>query len=251
MNLLIHTNRLKGGFFFIKVAILMCMVLTGNTLSYGNDKVNISVIENEQTHSMAKEVLREAYRRIGYDAVFTFLPAKRSLEMANSGKFDGDVARIKGTEREYPNLIQIPTPVISFKGVAFSKTIFRKIKTWRDLKDLRVGIIRGIRYSEIETKALSPYFAKDMTHLFRLLDEDKIQIAIAVLKAGKIEINRHYKNSCIHIIGDPLYNASLYHFVHKKNMHLVSKLDNALKEMETKGEASKIIEAVFQKQMSN
>lgn len=251
MNLLIQRNRRRSGSFFIKAIIVLYMLLIGYTLSYGKDKVNISAIESEQTHFMAKEVLREAYRRIGYDVIFTFLPAKRSLEMANFGKFDGDVARIKGTESVYPNLIQIPTPVISFKGVAFSKNISRAIKTWRDLKGLRVGIIRGIRYSEIQTKTLSPYFAEDMPHLFRLLDEDKIQIAIAVLKAGIIEINRHYKNSGIHIIGEPLYSSSLYHFVHKRNMHLVPMLDNALKEMENQGRTSKIIEAVFQKQMGD
>lgn len=62
----------------------------------------ISAIENEQTHELAKEVVRVGYEKMGIAVEFLDLPARRGLEWANSGKTDGDLARIDGTEKNLP-----------------------------------------------------------------------------------------------------------------------------------------------------
>jgi len=211
----------------------------------------VSGIVNEQTHAMAKEVLHEGYRRIGYDIRIKFFPGRRSLESANMGHTDGDIARIAGTEKKFTNLIPVATPIIYFQGAAFTKSVTRKINSWRDLKGLRIGIIRGIRYSTIGTKGLNPFFAEDMTHLFKLLDDDRIQVAIAVLNAGKVEIHKKFNNSGIHVAGTPLYSAPLYHFVHKKNEHLIDDLNRVLKDMARQGEIDKILNKALQNLLNN
>jgi ABC-type amino acid transport substrate-binding protein len=196
----------------------------------------ISVIANEQTHELVKPVVHEAYRRIDYTVVFDPLPARRALEWANDGVTDGDLARIEGTERKFPNLIRISTPVIHFSGVAFATAPSRAITEWKDLAGLSIGIVRGILYSEIGTEGMDPIPANDMTHLFKLLKLGRIDVAVAVLDAGRIEIHRNYRGTGIQPVGDPLYVAPLFHYVHVKNGHLVQKLEAALKEMEASGE---------------
>lgn len=205
--------------------------------------ITISGIVNEQTHAVAKEVLRVAYNRIGCRVRFEFVPGIRSLQMANRGKTDGDIARIAGTEQQYPNLIPLSTPVIHFQAVAFTKSVTRQIDSWDDLQGLKVGIIRGIRYSTIQAKTLHPFFAEDMTHLFRLLDNDRIEIAVAVFNAGTIELGKNFSNSGIHVIGKPLYQAPLYHFIHKKNSYLKDDLEKELKKMAAQGEIELILKA--------
>ena len=223
------------------VALLFICLIEGDALGMELKKsVYITGIQNEQTHDMAKEVIREAYQGIGYDVRFEFFPGQRTLVMANSGESDGDIARIELTEEKWPNLIVVPTPIFWFKGVAFSKNIHKKINQWKDLEGLRIGIIRGIRYSEIGTRGLSPFFAEDMTHLFKLLDQDRIQVAIAVLKAGQMEISRNFQKSGIHIISEVLYSGLLYHYVNKKNQDLVPELNTVLQRMEKQGKIEKI-----------
>lgn len=96
--------------------------------------ITISAIDNEQTHAIAKYVLIEAYKEIGYQVTFDDLPGKRALEWANKGLTDGDVARIEGTEKKFTNLIPIEIPIIYFKGVVFTKNIKRNIAQWKDLQ---------------------------------------------------------------------------------------------------------------------
>ncbi len=198
--------------------------------------VMISAIVNEQTHAISKYVMREAYRRIGYKVYFDDLPGQRAIEWANNGLTDGDVARIEGAENKYPNLIQVKIPIIYFKGIAFSKTVSKRIDHWEDLKGIRTGVVRGIRYSTIGTRGMDPYFANDMTHLFTLLDKGRIEVAVAVFDAGRIEIEKNFKESGIHVAGSPLFSAPLYHFVNVKNRDLVHKLEDVLSEMTASGE---------------
>ena len=118
------------------------------------------------------------------------------------------------------------------------------------MKDLRVGIIRVIRYAEIGTAAAPIYQADDMTHLFKLLDSGRIEVAIAVRNAGIIELQKSFKDSGIKIIGKPLHSAPLFHFLHRKNKHLIAKLDRVLQEMRNSGELETLVDKTFQQLQS-
>lgn len=222
--------------FSFTVTLLIMLMAGAHPAPCDAGSVVISVIDNEQTHELAIPVVREAYSRIGYTAAFDRLPARRALEWANDGVTDGDLARIAGTEKQFPNLIRISIPVFRITALAFAVNDTRAISEWHDLKGLNIGIVRGIRYSEIGTRGMEPIPANDMTHLFKLLTLGRIDVAISVLDAGRIEIHRHYPAAGIHPAGDPLFIAPLFHYVHIKNGHLVQKLEKVLEEMEAKGE---------------
>ncbi|CCK82244.1 conserved uncharacterized protein [Desulfobacula toluolica Tol2] len=215
--------------------------------SFGDIKtVKISVIENEHIHNMARKTVRAVYEKIGIEVIFCELPARRALEWANAGKTDGDLARIDGTEKKFTNLIKILTPVTTFKGVVFTKKIKKGIQSWNDLKGLSVGIIAGIRYSDIGTKGLDRIQAKDMTHLMTLLFLDRLEVAIADLDSGQIEIKKNFPESKIHTIGRPLDSAPLFHFIHKKNKGLVPRFESALRDMLKSGQIDLIRKKVLQ-----
>lgn len=243
-------TNLKFSIWVLGIGMLSMMVSPVFGQQNPRGKLTISAIENEQTHELAKRVVRVAYEKIGIDVEFIDLPARRGLEWANSGKTDGDLARIDGTDKKFTNLIQILTPVTLFKGVVFTQKIERNIQSWEELKGLSVGIIGGIRYSDIGTKGLDRVIVKDMVQLFMLLAKDRIDIAVAGLDAGKIEINQHHKGAKLHVIGEPLLVAPLFHFVHKKNRDLVLQLESVFKEMSENGEMSKIRKQAMNKALA-
>lgn len=206
----------------------------------------ISSIVNGQTHALAKEVLKQAYERIGRPVEFKPAPARRALASANDGETDGDIARIQGTGKIFTNLVAVPTPVIDFQGVAFTKSVTKSIRTWNDLKGLKIGVVRGVRYAAIGTEGLDRYFAEDIPHLFKLLADGRIDVAVAGLRAGKIEIRKNHGNSGIRTIGEPLFSAPLYHVLHKRNKAIVPHLDTVLADMAEQGEIDAIIDQAFQ-----
>lgn len=216
-----------------------------------NVPFKITTIQNHPTHELSKAILKEAYSRIGHNVQFESFPGLRSLTMANQGQVDGDAARIKGTEKSYKNLLPVPTPLLSFEALAFSRTISREIDDWQDLKGLRVGIIRGVRYAETGTKGLAPLYAEDIGHLFKLLAQDRIQVAITTSRAGQIEINRNYKDNGIKIHETPLYSTPLYHFVNRKHKDIIPKLDRVFKDMKDQGAIVEIIDTRFQQLLNN
>ncbi len=55
-------------------------------------------------------VMKEAFRRIDIQVEFQSYPVERSLQIANYGKTHGELSRIKGIDKNYENLIQIPVP---------------------------------------------------------------------------------------------------------------------------------------------
>jgi polar amino acid transport system substrate-binding protein len=234
---------------FLKLISFSSMAMAQGAKEPAAPVVLLSAIQNEQTHTIAGAILKEAYRRIGYISEFDFLPARRALEWAASGKRDGDVARIASTQKAFPNLIPVPTPVVHIKGVAFAKNSIKPITKWDDLRGLNIGVIRGIRYSTIGTKGMQPLFAKNMGHLFQLLDGGRIDVAVAVQDAGLVEIKHNFPNRGIHIVSKNLYSAPLFHFVHKKNKGLVPLLDIALLEMKEKGETNEIYKQILHKLM--
>lgn len=227
-------------FAWIGMALLMAPSSSAADGTADSRTITISAIVNEQTHAIAKTVLREAYRHIGLTVRFNDLPGQRALEWANNGLTDGDAARIWGSEKKYPNLIPVKTPVVYFTGIAFAKHPIGNIERWEDLKGMRIGIVRGIRYSVIGTRGMDPFPADDMTHLFTLLDKGRIEVAVAVLEAGKIEIEKHFKGKGIHSVGRPLHSAPLYHFINKRNKEIVPELDSVLREMTRTGEMERL-----------
>lgn len=223
---------------FFGLMFLVCPCAT--SVSAESKPFVISAIVNEQTHAIAKYVLTEAYARIGLKIRFDDLPGLRALEWADKGITDGDVARIMGTEKKYPRLIRVKVPVIHFKGVAFTKSVNAAIGRWQDLAPYRIGVIRGIRYSTMGTQGMDPFFANDMTHLFSILDKGRIEIAVAVLDAGMIEIHRNFRNSGIRVVGSPLFSAPLYHFLHRRNEPILAELEAALEEMTGSGDMARL-----------
>lgn len=222
-------------------ALLLLMLLPARQ-AMANDirSVTISGMKDAMSHRIAAEVVRAMYIRAGVKAEFKYYPARRSLELANSGKTDGEMARIAGTEQAYPHLVRISTPVFYINGVVFTKRVTRDIRTWTDLKGLKVGIIQGVRYSEVALSFMKTFRARSQDHLFKLLDHDRIDVAVTVKESGEHDVDMRFKNSGIHIIGQPLYSAPLYHYIHEKNAALAPKLESVLHAMMEEGTIEKL-----------
>jgi len=199
----------------------------------------ISGGKNNTIQTIASKILKKAYTRAKIDAFFTFVQLEKSLKLSNSGKSDGEMARIKKVSNIYPNLLIVPVPLISIQAIAYSEDENIKISSWNDLKKYKFTIIKGIKFIEKKTKNMKKNVVLTFEDAFYDLEKGKTQIVVAT-KLASLEII--YKNNYrdIKAVSNSLKSLDLYHFVNKKNKKLIPILTPILQKMKKTGEMSYI-----------
>lgn len=185
-----------------------------------------------------QNVLEMAYSELGYQLSYSSVPLARSYIEADHGKLDGLRGRVEDIEFDFPNLIQLPVPLLSFDLIL---VIDEKQCTGCDLKDLNnVGSVRGFRALDnfLENTALPFEIVRftSQSQTIEMLISGKIQGAIvaeAMLTDASIENIDHWRTF-------PLTKVDIYHYLHKKNQGLVAPLTDILNQMDKNGELAKL-----------
>ncbi|WP_028974830.1 substrate-binding periplasmic protein [Spirochaeta cellobiosiphila] len=221
-----------------KILFLVYLFVTGMGTLIAQSSINLSSIES-QTNALSEIILEEAYTKLGIELTFTILPPERALASSNSGATDGEVHRIKGTEKSYPNLVMVPVPINSVEGLAITKNLDLTITGWESIRPYKIGIRRGIKYIENGTKGMDVEFNTTDEALLQKLIADRIQVAVES-RLDIISILKSPKYSQLQILEPPLQSIKLYHFLNKKHSSLIPQITKVLEEMEKSGRIKEI-----------
>ncbi len=179
-------------------------------------------------------ILKEAYARIGIKIKFETLPTERSLDLANKGVTDGELARISGLQNEYPNLIQVPVPTAPNRVFAYSKKHNFPVTDWQSLKPYKIDIIFGSKFLEQKSKGLHATKVKSDYQGLKKLSVGRSDFYIGLFGI-KCSINKHNFTD-IKMLTPALDEMSMYHYMHKRHKHIADKLTVVLKQMKQDGE---------------
>lgn len=193
-------------------------------------KIVIGTVGGSMDVPAGSAVVREAYRRIGYDIEVKEFTGKEALEYSNSGKVDAELQRIDGINRRFTNLIQIPIPINLIQGSVFSKDIDFFVNGWNSLKPYKIGIVKGIIFAMEGTAGMNVTMADTYEELIYMLERGEVEIAVMPRISGLLEIRKH-RHKGIKEVEGILETLFLYHYVHEKNAHLVPKLKREFKRM--------------------
>lgn len=191
--------------------------------------------ENEPLIGAAFEILREAYRRIGIEAVDRQLPGERSLTALNAGEYTGDVMHIAGLEQRYPNLLRIPVPIIHTDAALIARSDWPQSAPagWAELEPYSICIRRGIKAIEGATEKLSRVSSvSQYENIMRMVRLGRCDATVvpssAWLAVDLIELKglREVKS---------MQRWPLYHYVHKAHADLVPLLTTVLQAMQRSG----------------
>lgn len=235
---------MKKLFSYFIASLLFCSLSFPATLMAQTQLV-FSSIDNINTFAMIEEVLRQAYQRLQIDISVIPLPAKRALRSANTGLSDGEAARVKSIEKEYPNLIRIDVPIridpmhlYVRVGDEFS------VNGWDSIpKSCVLGYRRGVKFAEYAVTEYSLRHSINTSEmvLFEQLNKELIDIVLASpIGAAKMIREQHIDN--IVQLDPPIHVSYLYHYLHKKHRELVPAITRALQEMESEGKIQEIRE---------
>ena len=237
----------KGPVRFIGMLIFLGTFLGSISLSVlvsgsgsAQEPLVFSGIENSSYSTISERVMREAYGRMGLEVEFSSLPAARALMVANSGKVDGELYRIKNIHLKYENLIMISVPIGIMEGVAITTNPELTLKSWQSLEPYRVCIRNGVKFAEAGTKEFEVDVSNSNDQLFAKLGRNRCDvIVLARLTSIALALDFEKKMQTpvqYHVV----QTYPLFHYLHKKNKYLVPVLTEVLKAMENDGTITKI-----------
>lgn len=222
---------------------ILSAVLYSSLLFAQNQKIVLSFI-GDHTTLISRNVLVEAYAQLRpkVELDFKVLPAERALASSNKGIMDGEVNRIRGIDKKYPNLVMVPVSINSFRGVAFSANKDLKINGWQSISKLKVGIRGGIKFSENGTRGFKKLTRVPSNEIL-LLQAQKGWIDVGISSyVSAYGIIKNKKLKGVHLLEPPLVELRLFHYLHKKNKELIPKITAILKKMEEAGRIKEIKE---------
>lgn len=231
-----HKNNIaRRSPFFILILLLMSpCARAGQPLTLVLNDTNEPPFTTALKDGFLDTIATEAFRRAGARLQLVKLPAERGLINANAGIEDGDLTRIAGLEKLYPNLVRVPEKLIDWEFVAYSK--HRNIAaTWSAIRKQIVGHITGWKIYEQHLQGaqqvVSTYDARQM---FSLLARDRIDVALYARWMGQAYI-RQLKLKDIYQLKPGLAKKEMFIYLHKRHAAIVPRLANALHSLKEEG----------------
>lgn len=197
--------------------------------------------------SRGGKVVSAAYQNLGIATEIAYLPAKRALEQANVGEFDGELGRVAAIEAYSPNLVRVPTAIGTYVLVPVTVKASRQaLSTVEGLRasGLHIGTLLGMRTVMDQLPGIKVATAATPQSVLQMLAFDRIDVAILPQGALQVwhkslppEAQEALKNA---VELEPLQSAPLYHYLHKRNADLVPAIDMELQKMTRSGAIKRI-----------
>lgn len=181
---------------------------------------------------LVKKRLAEVYKSIGIQIKYIELPGKRALLQSNQGKVDGEAGRIPGLEKEFSNLIPIPTKIayLSLTVYGVNQEKYIKGKTFVGKK---IAYIHGLKAAEKILEQHQSYALLSIESLFNFLLKGRADYGIVPTFMARAQfIKEPKKFAKIKALKPRALSIPLIHYLHIKNKNIFKKVDNALKKFE-------------------
>ena len=169
----------------IQMFLFACGLVVSSSVLGAQDTVRIAGVEQSVDRETANTIVGEAYRRIGVEMEVEWLDGPEALEASNSGELDGELQRIDGITRTWPNLVQVGIPINYLEGTAFSKNHSFLVGGWSSLEPYALGIVEGLAFAEQGTQGMNVTVTDSYDSLFDMLDQGQIDVAVAPGMVGR------------------------------------------------------------------
>lgn len=195
--------------------------------------MNIStLVGHDPATAVAEQIMQEAYRRLDIRLVLHQLPGERTLMYANDGKMDGELYRKLGMEQEYPNLIIVPVPLLTYEIVIFSHGTKFSVNGWDSLRPYTLGFVRGIKIVQENTRGMRVEPVPTMQLALEKMMMGRTDLVLGNRASG-MAIIRALNLEGVTVLEPALAAFPVYHYLNKKHEALVPELTRVLRQMQS------------------
>jgi len=232
---------------FLGVAIFFLSFRVGSA----NDIITLNTtgkppLNDKSMNGFMDQVSKIAFDRIGLTLMTVQLPAERGLINSNKGIVDGEMSRISGLQKNYPNLLIVPEKIMNWEFVAIGPEEIDTSVGWQSLKGKDVALINGWKILEKNVAPIASIIkVSSPEQLFVMLQRQRTDyILYERWGAAKYLMESSVKAS---VKMPPLAEREMYIYLHKKHKALIPKLADALRGLKEDGTYKKIREQALEK----
>ena len=186
-------------------------------------------------------VYAEAFGRMGMELLMKTCPPKRCSHWSDTGRADGELARVFSYNQTNPRMIRVDEPLVAILWSAYSKNPSIKLNGWDSFRgtDYRVDYRLGLVEAEL---ALNRIVRKD-----RLSTVKSVVQGLRKLSHGRSDVYVDVENTVLQHLKDDEFRksgimkagvmeeTSLHAFFHERNRFYAGRLSDVLKDMKNEG----------------
>lgn len=190
-------------------------------------------------------LVAEMFRRIGVQAeVYTHPSSERALVNANRGDDGGVVARIRGLEAQYPNLVVIPEKIFDNDFVACTLGEEFPTPDWQALASRHVAFIRGWRIFEANLSAHQRLTrVRDADQLFELLQRQRVEVAL--YERWQALWHARVQRIPLRVLEPPFARQAMFAYLNRKHAEWAPHAASALAAMKVDGSYRQIFDSTL------
>lgn len=208
----------------------------------GEKSANTRVITTPSTTSevsvvIGKKFVRRLYESCGLNISYLDVPAARAVMMAEKSQSDGELARIPMAVKDNAPLLRLDVAIEDARLVPLFLNK-ESAEAHTGLTGKRIGFLNGYRMiAAVLPEDATQVATSDTFQLVNLLKRQRIDVALTLEWDA---LAAKHQNSEM-VIGEPLLESPLYHWVHESRKKDIPCLSNALEEMRTAGEFQRMV----------
>jgi len=223
-----------------KILISVLVFVIWGLVNVSSQSLHLVRIEGLPEQAVGQKILSDIFSKAGFTVDFEAMPGLRAKALSNTGEKDGETARIFGYGASAPTMVRVATPYYYLESAVYIRKASKvSIKTKDDLKNYKIGIIRGVQHTIDLTAGLSNVTVVDNSEaLFKMLNSERFDVALTSKIDGDMQIQLLKLTNIDFLIS--LAKLDLFVYLNEKNKGLVSKIDGKILELSRNGDLEKM-----------
>lgn len=219
------------------IAVLTCLLLWAPAMA--TTTLSFRAPDAGPIPTYVKALMEEAYAELGIELVYLDMPRARSIVEANAGRIAGELGRLPGLEREFPNLIRLEFPLFRYQLVIVADRRQCGLCELADLDNLAyVNGMQGVeQVLAAQSQQLPTVQAVDLEQLRLMFQSQRVKAIIL----NDFEAQQLGLLDDPHHIAVPILTEVGYHYLHQQHADLVPQLAAVLERMHDQGRVTAIM----------
>lgn len=205
------------------------------------ETMQIGAPEGHYMLPLGESLIQALYQPLNIKTELIPLPPLRSLSMVNSGELDAEMVRIAEVGQRYPDLIRLPTPLLTLQLEIVSATPNMTLDNLKQARKGRIVIQLNSMKSQQLIGHLEPVIVHSIEQQLKLLASGRVDFALIDSIHG-LDLTTGYSTAERPLFQTTVLQEPGYHFLNKKHQALLLPLEQSAQDIQVSGRVEELLQ---------